>query len=70
MTSREGQQAEDYAIRKLSETEMCVVEQGERHAVILKPGSRVLVVENRDMSNSRTEPVLPEIRRAAAAATR
>lgn len=57
VTSREGKSAEDYRVWELAQGKLCVVEQAERHAIILSPGSQVLIVENEDMSASHTEPV-------------
>lgn len=36
--------------------DVSLVETGERHILALTPGARVLIAENRNMDNSRTEP--------------
>lgn len=64
VTSREGKDPEDYQIHELSIDKLCVVEQAERHAIILTPGSQALIVENEDMSVSRTEPVTEAVKSA------
>lgn len=61
VTSEEGRDAGDYGIRELVCGQMRVIEQAERHAIILKPGSRVLIAENLDMSQSRSEPIAEEV---------
>lgn len=59
VTSETG---EDYAIHPLCEGEMLLVEVKERHIILLETGSRTLIVENKDMSNSVTEPLNEELR--------
>lgn len=64
VTSCEGRADDDYHISELKTDRLCVVEKAERHAIILSPGSQALIVENRDMSASRTEPVSPAVMEA------
>lgn len=60
ITSKEGR---DYQIAPLKAGEVCLVEPGERHAILLSEGSRALIVENQDMSNSVSEPIDDDIRK-------
>ena len=60
VTSKAGK---DYHITPLKKGEICLVETGERHAILLSEDGRALIVENQDMSNSVTEPIDDELRK-------
>lgn len=52
VTSSDGK---DYHIEELKKEELTLVEQAERHAILLDENSSALIVENLDMSNSVNE---------------
>ena len=52
VTSTDGR---DYHIQELKREELTLVEQAERHAILLAENSSALIVENLDMSNSVNE---------------
>ncbi|MGN0353594.1 MAG: hypothetical protein ACI4EI_00795 [Muricoprocola sp.] len=54
-------EAGNYAVTELSQTEILIVEKAERHAILLAEGSSALIVENQDMSNSVNEAMKPEV---------
>lgn len=58
-TSTDGK---DFHIQELKHMELTLVEQAERHAILLEEGGRALIVENLDMSNSVNEEMDPELR--------
>ena len=59
--SQDGEGAEDYRLFYLEKGKLYVVEEKEYHAIILKPGSQVLIAENQNMTNRRTKPASPEV---------
>lgn len=52
VTSTDGK---DYHIEELKKEELTLVEQAERHAILLDENSSALIVENLDMTNSVNE---------------
>lgn len=61
ITVVEGLKEEDFQVQTLQMNQLYLVEQGERHAILLKEGSSVLIMENLDMSQSRTEPICESV---------
>ena len=59
MTSSDGR---DYHIQELKNEELTLVEQAERHAILLAENSSALIVENLDMSNSVNEEIDPALK--------
>lgn len=57
----EGKKEEDFQIQSLQMNQLYLVEQGERHAILLKEDSSVLIMENLDMSQSRSEPICKSV---------
>ena len=47
-------------LHTLSKNDLYYVEAGERHILVLLEGAKVLITENRNMTNSCTEPVTKE----------
>lgn len=50
-----------YQLSRLERETVFVVQEKECHSIILTPGSRVLIMENQDMSNSRKKTVDPQV---------
>ena len=59
VTSTDGR---DYHIQELKNEELTLVEQAERHAILLAENSSALIVENLDMSNSVNEEMDPALK--------
>ena len=59
VTSSDGR---DYHIQELKNEELTLVEQAERHAILLAENSSALIVENLDMSNSVNEEMDPAMK--------
>ena len=64
-TSKEGKEDEDYQCCALEMGSQYLVEKGELHAILLTEGSRVLVIENGDMSHSHNVPMAERVILAA-----
>ena len=64
VTSKEGKEPEDYEIHELKASNLLVVGTAERHAILLSEGTDVLIMENRDMSESVNEPIPEKVREA------
>ena len=58
-TSREGNEDDDFEIHRLEKGTLFLVEQAEKHAILTDVGASVLIIENRDMSESVNTP-MPE----------
>lgn len=66
--SEKGQEDEDYRICPLETGRMLLAEKGERHAILLGEGAKVLIFENLDMSNTVNEPIRDAVIRAVLSA--
>ncbi|HIU75695.1 MAG TPA: hypothetical protein IAC62_07430 [Candidatus Pelethocola excrementipullorum] len=61
ITAVEGKREDDFQIHPLQMHQVYLVEQGERHAILLKEDSSVLIMENLDMNKSRNESICESI---------
>lgn len=52
-----GAKGDNFRVQSLQPQQIYLVHPNERHAIILKEDSAVLIMENRDMSRSYSEPV-------------
>ena len=57
----EEEDAKDYQLHRLEKKNVFVVQKKEYHSIILAPDSRVLIMENLDMSDSGKKPVDPKV---------
>ena len=64
-TSKEGKEDGDYQCCALEMGSQYLVEKGELHAILRTEGSRVLVIENGDMSHSHNVPMKESVILAA-----
>ncbi len=67
VTSGDGSTWDDCKVTHLSPDRLILVDRGERHAVILGEETKVLIIENLDMSNTVNEPIPEDVIRRIAA---
>jgi hypothetical protein len=56
-----AEKAEGWELCSLEKEKLYLVQKGERHAILLKEGSQVLIMENQDMSRTYSQAISPDI---------